>query len=71
MFPPIFGLPPAWGFGGSLYLARSGTLPGALGRQLSALERRRLLRLQQQSFQADKPSSPTRYYYLRRRRPPS
>jgi hypothetical protein len=66
-----FGLPSGWTLPGSLHLARSGTLPGALGKQLSALDRRRLLRLQQQSIQAGKAHPPFRALYLRRFRPPS
>ena len=52
-------------------LARSGPLPGALGRQLSALERRRRLRVQQLDLQAGGSDRGVIPPYPNRPRPPS
>ena len=59
-----------WLYARSMNMPRSGTMPGALGKQLSALKRRRRLDLQQQDLQAglaDYQASPP---YPPRPRPP-
>ncbi len=52
MIRPIGRMPSEWVYPYGMRMPRSGTGNGALGRQLSALDRRHRLRKQQQEIQA-------------------
>jgi hypothetical protein len=71
MIRPIGPLRTAWSQASSNNLPRSGPLPGALGPQLSALLRRRRLRIQQQDLEAGLADYLTSPPYPPRSRPPS
>jgi hypothetical protein len=71
MIRPIGRMPSEWIFPYGMRLARSGTSGGALGRQLSALVRRRRLRKQQQELQAGVALQQAIPPYPLRPRPPS
>jgi len=61
----------AWMYAHSMRLARSGPRHGALGRQLSALQRRRLLRIQQQEHRLGAAGQASVPPFPFRPRPPS
>jgi hypothetical protein len=71
MTRPIGSLRHAWAYTRRSRLARSGTVAGALGRQLSALNRRRRLRQQQEDLQVGVIDYLTTPPYPVRPRPPS
>lgn len=60
-----------WVFKHAVRTARNGPQAGALGQQLSALRRRRLLSAQQEDLQAGSTDYPTLLPYWYRPRPPS
>jgi len=71
MIRPIGRLPNQVMLFYGMRLARSGPQDGALGRQLSALERRHRLRAQQQELQAGRSDPQAIPPYPVRPRPPS